>query len=77
MFLSLALAVNVAVYGWLGVLGVWSSKETHLSFRLIYLFIAGYFHGASGKCLVRPRFRGSPLRIAWPHSALSAATRRP
>ena len=27
LFLSLALTVNVAVYGWLGALGAWSGKE--------------------------------------------------
>ncbi len=44
LFLSLALAVNLAVYGWLGVLGAWSSgKEANRHERLAYLFIAGVF----------------------------------
>ena len=40
LFLSLALAVNLAVYGWLGALGVWSSKEADRKENLVYLFIA-------------------------------------
>jgi hypothetical protein len=43
LFLSLALAVNLAVYGWLGALGVWSSKEPDRNERLVHLFIAGIF----------------------------------
>ena len=43
MFLSLALAVNLAVYGWLGALGAWSSKEANRNERVIYLFIAATF----------------------------------
>ena len=43
MFLSLALAVNFAVYGWLGALGAWSGKEADLSERLVYLLIVGTF----------------------------------
>ncbi len=43
MFLSLALAVNLAVYGWLGALGAWSNKEASRDQRLVYLFIAGVF----------------------------------
>ncbi len=43
MFLSLALAVNMAVFGWLGALGAWSGKEASRSERLVYLFIAGIF----------------------------------
>jgi hypothetical protein len=43
LFLSLALTVNLAVYGWLGALGVWSSKESNRNERLIYIFIAGIF----------------------------------
>jgi ABC-type Co2+ transport system permease subunit len=44
LFLSLALAVNLAVYGWLGALGAWSSsKEANRTERLVYLFIAGVF----------------------------------
>ena len=43
LFLSLALAVNLAVYGWLGALGAWSSKEVNRNERLVYLFIAGIF----------------------------------
>ena len=43
LFLSLALAVNLAVYGWLGVLETWSSKEANRNERLVYLFVAGVF----------------------------------
>jgi hypothetical protein len=43
LFLSLALTVNLAVYGWLGALGVWSSKEANRNERLVYLFVAGIF----------------------------------
>ncbi len=43
MFFSLALAVNLAVYGWLGALGAWSAKEANGKERLVYLFIAGIF----------------------------------
>ena len=43
LFLSLALAVPLAVYGWLGALGVWSSKESNRNERLVYIFIAGIF----------------------------------
>ena len=43
LFLSLALAVNLTVYGWLGALGVWTSKEANRDQRLVYLFIAGTF----------------------------------
>jgi hypothetical protein len=43
LFFSLALAVNLAVYGWLGALGAWSSKEANRNERLVYLFIAGIF----------------------------------
>ena len=42
-FLSLALAVNLAVYGWLGALGAWSSKEANRNERLVSLFTAGIF----------------------------------
>ena len=43
LFLSLALAVNLAVYGCLGSLGAWSSKEINRNERLVYLFIASIF----------------------------------
>ena len=44
LFVSLALAVPLAVYGWLGALGAWSSgKETNRNEKLVYLFIAGVF----------------------------------
>ena len=43
LFLSLALAVNLAVYAWLGALGAWSSKDANRKERLVYLFIAGVF----------------------------------
>jgi hypothetical protein len=47
LFLSLALSVNLAVYGWLGALGVWSSKEANRKERLVYLFVAGIFTGVA------------------------------
>jgi len=44
LFVSLALTVTLAVYGWLGALGAWSSgKVTNRNERLVYLFIAGVF----------------------------------
>ena len=43
LFVSLALAVNLAVYSWLGVLGAWSTKEANRNERLVYLFLAGIF----------------------------------
>ena len=44
LFVSLALAVPLAVYGWLGTLGAWSSgKETNRNEKLVYLFIVGVF----------------------------------
>jgi hypothetical protein len=43
LFLSLALAVNLAVYGWLGALRAWSGKEADRNERLVYLFIAAIF----------------------------------
>jgi hypothetical protein len=43
LFLSLALAVNLAVYAWLGALGAWLSKDANRNERLVYLFIAGFF----------------------------------
>jgi len=43
LFVSLALAVNLAVYGWLGALGAYSAKEASRSEKLVYLFIAGAF----------------------------------
>jgi hypothetical protein len=43
LFLSLALAVNLAVYAWLGALGAWSTKNANRNERLVYLFIAGVF----------------------------------
>jgi hypothetical protein len=43
LFLSLALAVNLAVYGWLRALGAWSTKEANRNERLVYLFIASIF----------------------------------
>jgi hypothetical protein len=47
LFLSLALAVNLAVYGWLGALEAWSTKEANRLERLAYLFIAGIFTGVA------------------------------
>ena len=44
LFLALALAVILAVYGWLGALGAWGSgKEADRNERLVYLFIASIF----------------------------------
>ncbi len=44
LFLLLALTLNLAVYGWLGVLGIWSSsKGANRNERLVYVFIAGIF----------------------------------
>jgi hypothetical protein len=44
LFLSLAFAVNLAVYGLLGALGVWSSsKEVNRNERLVHIFIASVF----------------------------------
>jgi hypothetical protein len=49
LFLSLALTVITAVYGWLGAWGSWSSgKEANGYERLVYLFIAGIFTVAAG-----------------------------
>jgi hypothetical protein len=66
LFLSLALTVNLAVYGWLGALGVWSSKESNQNERLVYIFIAGIFTVMAASSLVRPRVRGSPVRLTQP-----------
>jgi len=43
LFLSLALAVNLAVYGWLGALGAWSAKESNRNERVVYLFVGAVF----------------------------------
>ncbi len=43
LFVSLALAVNLAVYGWLDVLGAYCAKEASRSEKLVYLFIADAF----------------------------------
>ena len=44
LFLSLALAVNLAVYGWLAALGAWGTgKAATRNERLVYLFIALIF----------------------------------
>ena len=43
LLLSLVLAVNPAVYGWLGALRTWSGKEADRNERLVYLLIAGAF----------------------------------
>jgi hypothetical protein len=45
LFLSLALAVNAAVYGWLGALGAWSVSLPDRGERLAHLLIAGGFTG--------------------------------
>jgi hypothetical protein len=43
LFLSLALVVNLAVYGWLGAFGAWSGKEANRGERLVYVLIAVSF----------------------------------
>jgi hypothetical protein len=43
LFFSLALAVNLAVYGWLGAFGAWTGKEADRGERLVYLLIAVSF----------------------------------
>jgi hypothetical protein len=43
---------------------------------LVYLFIAGTFAVLAVGCLVRPRFRGSPVRIELGLAALVSAKRR-
>jgi hypothetical protein len=43
LFVSLALSVNLAAYGWLGALEACSSKEANRLEGLVYLFIAGIF----------------------------------
>ena len=61
VFVSLALAVNLAVYGWLGALGAWSGKDADRSERLIYLFIAGAFTAlANGQPRKSPPTSHSP-----------------
>ncbi len=46
LFLSPALSVNLAAYGWLGAVEA-SSKEAHRNEGLVYLFIAGIFTGVA------------------------------
>ena len=41
LFFSLALAVNLAVYGCVGSLGAWSRREVKRNKRLVCLSIAG------------------------------------
>ena len=44
LFLSFALAVLVAVDGWLGALGTWSEDRKYKrSNTLVYLFLAAFF----------------------------------
>jgi hypothetical protein len=43
LLLALVLIINLAVRGWLGALGDWSSKEANRKERSVYLFIAGVF----------------------------------
>ena len=62
LFLSLALAVIVADYGWLGALGSWSSrKEANWHERLVYLFIAGIFTVAAAGAWYSLAFEVRPL----------------
>jgi hypothetical protein len=39
----LAIAVNLAVYGWLGAMGSWSAMEAPAGDRLAHLLIAATF----------------------------------
>jgi hypothetical protein len=48
LFLFLALAVNLAVYGWLDALGAWSGKEFDRNGRLVYLVISDSFTALAG-----------------------------
>ncbi len=62
LFLSLALAVNLAVYGWLGALGAWSSsKEANRIERLVYLLVAGVFTVLAAGCWYALAFVDRPL----------------
>ena len=61
LFLSLALAVNVAVYGWLGALGAWSGKEADRYARLVYLFVACTFTAVAAGAWYALSFVVSPF----------------
>ena len=61
LFLSLALAVNLAVYGRLGALGAWSGKEADRVERLIYLLIASAFKALAAGAWYALAFVGRPF----------------
>ncbi len=42
-FLTLAIAINIAVYCWLGAMGTWSAAEVQAGERLAHLLVAGTF----------------------------------
>ena len=67
LFLALAIAVNLAVYGWLGAIGAWwSATEAHAGNRQQVGAppYRRHLHGTGSGFLVRPLFRGSPVRVA-------------
>jgi hypothetical protein len=43
LFLALALILNLAVHGWLGAVGAWSTTDALTGGRLAHLFITGTF----------------------------------
>ena len=61
MFLSLALAVNLAVYGWIGAFGALSDKEADHGERLVYLFIAASFTALAAESWYALAFVVSPF----------------
>jgi hypothetical protein len=61
LFLSLALAVNLAVYGWLGALGAWFGKESDRGERLVYLLIAVSFTALAAGAWYALAFLVSPF----------------
>ena len=61
LFFSLALAVNLAVYGWLGAFGAWSGKEADRGERLVYLLIAVSFTAMAAGAWYALAFLVSPF----------------
>jgi hypothetical protein len=61
LFLSLALAVLLAVDGWLAALGVWSNKGGKRDDTLVHLFLAGVFTVMAACVWYVLAFRGRPL----------------
>ena len=52
----------LAVYGWLGALGAWSSsKEANRTERLVYLLVAGVFTVLAAGCWYALAFVDRPL----------------